>query len=124
MIVTPLAAPLLVLLGAVAGDAHRRWLQRRNPDWFVGLWAATVGLCWVQLLVVGLVGSGPWMVLPTLETGSLVLAGAYALAYPFWFWLGGQAVFLLLGRRPAEGGALWLYRIDDRTEDFESPWDS
>lgn len=40
------------------------------------------------------------------------------------FWLGGQLVFLSFGRRPDQGGVIWLYRIDDRTEEFDPPWET
>lgn len=67
-------------------------------------------------------GSAPWGLAPVVQAPSVVLAGSYALAYPFWVWLGGQAVFLASGRRPSEGGVLWLYRIEDSTEEFDPSW--
>jgi hypothetical protein len=124
MIVSPLDAPLAFVLGAVAGIAYRYRLRRRNPDWFVLLGAAATVLAWANLAVATVVGTRPWGVAPTVETGSVVLGLAYPLAVPLWFWLGGRAAFVLLGRRPAEGGLLWLYTIDDETESFDRSWDS
>jgi hypothetical protein len=123
-LVSPMDTPAMFILGVLGAFLYRRWLCRRNEDWFLFLGLATVGLFWLSLLV-GTLGDipvrGP---LPVVDSGSLALAVFYPLAYPFWFWLGGQFVFLLFGRRPEEGGVYWLYRIDDRTEEFDPSWES
>jgi hypothetical protein len=31
---------------------------------------------------------------------------------------------VFFGRRPDQGGVIWLYRIDDRTEEFDPPWET
>lgn len=124
MLVSPLDAPLTFVLGIIAGLAYRYRLRQRNPDWFVLLGTAVTVLAWANLALATGLGTRPWVVGPTVETGSIVLGLAYPLAYPLWFWLGGRAVFFLLGRRPAEGGLLWLYSIDDETESFERSWES
>lgn len=124
MLVSPLDAPALFVLGVIAGVAYSRWLRRRNEDWFVVLGVVATSIAWLDLAVATVAGATPWLVAPTVQTGSVVLVVVYALAYPIWFWLGGRAVFLLVGRRPEEGGVLWLYRIEDETESFEPSWES
>jgi hypothetical protein len=123
-LVSPLDAPLLLVLGILSGFVYRRWLSRRNEDWFVFLGATLVGLFWLSLVagaVAGVPVRGP---LPVVTPESLVLAVFFPLAYPFWFWLGGWVIFLLFGRRPDQGGVYWLYRIDDRTDEYEPSWES
>lgn len=122
--VSPLDAPSLVLLGVVAAAAYRQRLRPRNEDWFVLLGIAAVGAFWLNLLGTTLAGIQPWGIAPAVETDSLALAVFYPLAYPLWFRLGGRAVFLLFGRRPEEGGVLWVYRIEDDTEEFDPAWES
>lgn len=124
MLVSPLDAPALFVLGVIVGVAYTRWLRRLNEDWFVVLGVLATTMAWLNLAVATVAGTTPWLVAPTVQTGSVVLAGVYALAYPIWIWLGGRAVFLLVGRRPEESGLLWLYRIEDETEAFEPSWDS
>jgi hypothetical protein len=119
-----MAAPLLFGLGMIAAFVYQRWLARNNEDWFVVLGALAVGVFWLSVLLTGLSGSSAWSVGAALDTGSRVLAVCYALAYPFWFWVGGQLVFVFFGRRPDQGGVIWLYRIDDRTEEFDPPWET
>lgn len=123
-LVSPMDVPAVFLLGILAAFLYRRWLCRRNEDWFLFLGIATVGLFWLSLLVGALGGVPVRGPLPVVEAGSLALAVFYPLAYPFWFWVGAQLIFLLFGRRPEEGGIYWLYRIDDRTEEFEQSWES
>jgi len=124
VIVSPLDAPALIVLGALAAAAYRRWLSPRNEDWFAFLGIAAVGVFWLALLGATLAGVPPWGFAPAVETDSLVLAVFYPLAYPLWFRLGGRAVFLLFGRRPEEGGVLWVYRIEDDTGEFDPAWES
>jgi hypothetical protein len=117
-----MAAPLLFVFGVVTAFVYQRWLVRRNEDWFVVLGALSVGACWLSVLLTAISGSSVWSIGTAVETGSPVLAVCYALAYPFWFWLGGQLTFLFFGRRPDQGGVIWLYRIEDRTAEFDPPW--
>lgn len=123
-LVSPLDAPALLILGVLVALIHRRWLAKHNEDWFVVLGAITVSIFWLTLFVAIATGSKPLGIIPAVKTDSILLGVFYPLAYPFWFWLGGWAVFLLFGRRPEQGGIYWLYRINDRTEDFDSAWDS
>lgn len=122
--VSPVDAPVLIVLGMVSGVAYRRWLCRRNEDWFVFLGIAVVGLFWGSLVAGAIAGVPVRGPLPVVGTDSLVLAVFFPLAYPFWFWLGAWAIFLLFGRRPEQGGVYWLYRIEDRTEDYDPSWNS
>lgn len=123
-LVSPVDAPLLVGLGMVSGFAYRRWLCRRNEDWFVFLGLAVVGAFWASLVAGAITGLPVRGLLPVVGTDSLVLAVFFPLAYPFWFCLGGWAIFLLFGRRPEQGGVYWLYHIEDRTDEYEPSWDS
>lgn len=124
MLVSPFDAPAMFVLGVAVGLVYRRWLRRHNEDWFVILGAAATVIAWLDLVAASVVSVDPWLVAPTVDTGSVVLAVFYPLAYPVWFWLGGRFAFLLVGRRPEEGGVLWLYRIDDETESFDPSWES
>lgn len=119
---SPLDAPLLVFLGMVCAVAYRRWLYYRNEDWFIFLGIAAVGILWFSLISTVLADVQP-LTMPTVETGSLILAVFYALSYPFWFWIGGWIIFLFFGRRPEQGGVYWLYQIEDRTDEFEPSWE-
>lgn len=121
--IAPLSAPILVGLGIVCAVMYRVWLQRHNEDWFVVLGALTLGVAWIHLLATALLGGSALGVIPIRQSENAVLAVCYALSYPFWFWLGSRVVFLLVGRRPEEGGLLWLYRIEDTTEEFDSSWE-
>lgn len=108
----------------IAGIVYRRWLARRNEDWFVFLGIAVIGSFWISL-VVGIIVDAPVRgLLPIVETESDIVALFYPLAYPFWFWIGAWTIFLLFGRRPEQGGVYWLYRIDDRTEESDPSWES
>lgn len=123
-LVSPVDAPVLFGCGMIAAVIYRRWLASRNEDWFLFLGMLVVGAFWVSLFV-GAVGNLPVRgILPVVTTESLLLAVFFLLAYPFWFWIGAWALFLLFGRQPEQGGVYWLYRIEDRTEDFESSWES
>lgn len=119
-IVSPIHAPILIVCGTIAAFVHQRWLARYNEDWFQVIALGTVGLFWASLLARTLFGKGVWEIGLVSEVESSMLALFYALAYPFWFWLGGWVTFLLFGRRPDQGGLIWLYRIEDRTENFDS----
>ncbi|WP_436903488.1 hypothetical protein [Halovenus halobia] len=123
-LVSPVDAPVVFVCGMIAAVIYRRWLASRNEDWFLFLGILVVGVFWVSLLV-GTVGNLPVRgILPVVTTKSVLLAVFFPLAYPFWFWTGAWAIFLLFGRRPEQGGVYWLYRIEDRTEDYEPSWES
>lgn len=123
MTVSPFDPLVLVVLGVLSGYAHRRVLVRHNEDWHAVLFVATVGLFWLDLLAASVGGVDPRVVLPAVRTDSIALTVLYPLSYPFWYLAGSEFVFVLLGRRPDQGGVLWLYRVGDRTDDFESAWD-
>jgi hypothetical protein len=108
----------------VSSVLYRRWLYRRNEDWFVFLGIVSVGLFWLLLLVTTIINSSLLSWVSLVETESLLLAVFYPLAYPFWFCIGGWSIFFFFGRRPDQGGVYWLYRINDRTEEFDPSWDS
>lgn len=103
------------------GLAYTRWLRRRNEDWFLFGGVFAVALAWLSTIVVGFTGGPAQLVSFTAEVGRVV-AVFYPLAYPLWYWIGGELIFLLIGRGPAQGGALWLYRIEDTTSEFDPPW--
>lgn len=119
MIVRPFDPALALVVGMAVGVLVRFRLAARNEDWYPALLALALGVLWGTL---ALAGSGSLAVLPAVETTPAVAVG-YALAYPFWLRLGAHVVFLFVGRRPAEGGLLWIYVIDDYTADFEESWD-
>lgn len=121
MRVIPLVGPALVVAGAVVAVAYARFLRRHNEDWFLFGGALAVGLGWLAVVAVNLGTGWSWFLPYTVESHRLV--GMFTvLSYPFWFWLGAQGPFLLFGRGPSQGGVLWLYRIEDRTEEFDPPW--
>lgn len=124
VIVSPLDVPVVFALGVLVGLAYRWRLRRHNEDWFVVLGALVIVAFWTDILLAVAFGFQPWGVAPMVRVESPVLAVCYPLAYPLWFWLGGQTAFLFFGRRPEEGGALWVYRIEDNTDDFDPSWDS
>ena len=115
---TPLVA---VLLGGFSAWLHKRYLRRCNPDSYVFLaWLVTL-LLWCEVLVVNVVGR--WFgVLPFFSLG-LVPGLFYVGSYPLWFRLGSGLVFKLVGRSRDEGGLIYVLRLRDRTEDFESAWE-
>lgn len=119
--VSPFHPPVIFLSGMIAALLYKRWLFQRNPDWYLLLGVSVVGVAWLQVLLQTV--TVPW-ILPYTLVDSTVLVLFYALSYPFWFWTGGWLLFVLFGKRPEEGGILWLYRIDDRTADYSPPWDS
>jgi len=51
-----------------------------------------------------------------------ILAVPYVLSYPLWFRAAGEISFLLFGRRPDQGGLLWVFRLADRTDSIEPSW--
>lgn len=121
--VSPMDTPILFVLGMIAAVVYRRWLARRNEDWFIFLGIIIVGTFLLSLLI-GVIADVPIRgILPVIETESVLIAIFYPLAYPFWFWIGGWTIFLFFGRRPDQGGVYWLYRINDRTEKFDPSWD-
>ncbi|MDZ7730758.1 MAG: hypothetical protein U5K37_07315 [Natrialbaceae archaeon] len=94
----------------------------RNPDWYVFLGSAVVVLFWLQAIATVMLSIQPWAGAPAADVP--IAVGVFAvLAYPFWVRLGAGAVFLAIGRSPSEGGLLWAFRLRDRTEPFEAPWE-
>lgn len=53
----------------------------------------------------------------------LELGVLFVLSYPFWFRAGGELAFVLFGRKPDQGGILWVFQLGDDTEGFERHWD-
>lgn len=119
MIVRPFDPVLLALAGVMIAVLVRWHLAALNEDWYPVLLSTVLGLFWGTLL---LAGYGVASALPSSDVSPLV-AVCYALSYPFWLRLGAHAVFLFVGRRPEEGGLLWIYVIDDYTESFDSSWE-
>lgn len=120
MIVQPLGALLALLAGLVFAVFYKWALAPRNPDlWYLGYLLVVV--LWLYLLGVQFAGVDPW---PgrVLAVDSTVLAVTYALSYALWYRFGTKITFLLLGRRPEEGGSLWIYLVRDYTDEFEPAW--
>lgn len=120
MILGPVDPPVLVLAGIAVGLLHRFRLSKGNADRYVVLSAVVVGAFWLHLLAGELVDLS---VLPVRAGVGVLVGTCYALSYPFWYWLGTRIVFVLIGRRPEQGGLLWIYVIDDYTDDFEEQWE-
>lgn len=114
---------LLIGLGMLGAYIYQRWLYRNNEDWYVFLGVLSITVFWFSLLLSPILETTQITLASGRQSGSLMVSLFYALAYPFWFWVGGRFVFMLFGTRPEEGGVIWLYRIEDRTESFESAWE-
>lgn len=123
MTVSPFSLPILLLTGIGCAILYQQWLVTRNEDWFIALGTLAIGVAWLHLLIAVVTGQPPLHLVPIHHPETSVQSVFYALSYPFWFRIGAQIVFLLVGRRPEEGGILWLYRIEDTTEDFDASWE-
>lgn len=123
MIVSPVDVPVAVALGVVVGYLYGRVLYAHNEDWFVFSYAL-VAVLWLHLGAVWVAGIPPWGLASAVTTDSRLLAVVYPLSYPLWYRAGAEAAFLAFGRRPQQGGSLWLYRVEDDTEEFDPAWDS
>ncbi|MDY6780105.1 MAG: hypothetical protein SV760_06105 [Halobacteria archaeon] len=117
MIVSAFGVPAMILLGGASAFAYKKVLRRRNEDWFVFLYEIFVVAFWIHAV---LAATGA-LTFATVEASAAV-GVFYVLSYPLWFKWGGEFVFILVGRAPDQGGALWVLRIKDTTEKFQRAW--
>lgn len=121
MILHPLDAPIAIALGAAIAVVYKYRLSH-NPDLFV-LAHLLVVILWANLLIGWILTGTPLVAAWTVQTESTLLAVMYPLSYPLWFHYSAKLCFMLIGRRPDQGGLVWLYTVRDRTQPFEPPWD-
>jgi len=124
MLVSFADIPLVVCFGILSAISYRRVLFRRNASWYLFLTGLVVIVFWLDLVAANHLGVSYWDVgIPTTE---LPLFGGVlvALSYPLWFRAAGELTFVLLGRRPDQGGLLWVFRLSDRTNPIDPAWNA
>lgn len=121
MQVSVVDVPLLALIGVFSAYVYKHWLHDRNKDWFVFLTVSVVGLFWVDVVAANILQAKPWLVAPA-ATVPAAVGVFYVLSYPLWFKWSARMLFLLIGSNPREGGLLWVFTVEDRTENFEPAW--
>lgn len=121
MLVSPLDVPVVLAVAVVVAFAYSHWLEPHNPDWYAVQKWLTIGVLWVQALLVALAVVDPWLVGQAADVHPIV-GVVYVLSYPLWFGWAARRVFVLFGRCPEQGGVLWPLTIRDRTAQFERSW--
>lgn len=114
--------PAMALAGAGSAVCVQRSLHARSADWYPVLTALAAGFGWLSLAAAN-VPAVPYggIGIPAVAVPPAI-AVPYGFAYPLWFRAAGEAVFLLIGRRPDQGGLVWVFRLDDRTASITPAW--
>lgn len=116
--------PILVAaLGGLVAFAYGRWLEPRNPDWYVVLNVVVVLAFWLHGAMVALGGVAPWGGAAPAADVPWLLAAVHVLSAMLWFKWGAERIFVLFGRSPRQGGVTWVLRLKDTTEPFEPDWE-
>ena len=115
--------PILVILGFVFALIQKR-IADEHPDFIFHAGFFTVAFFWIAALFSAF-GMDPWF---GIIGGKLAkpINGWFAfflvMSYPMWFIWGEHRAFELFGRTPRQGGFLWLFSIEDKTEPFKPAW--
>lgn len=123
MQVSILDVPLMIVGGALGAYFYQGWLRGRNKDWYFFIGSILVGIFWFNVLMSYLGFMDPWYFAPLTVDINRWIWLFYVLSYPLWFMWGGNRMFLLVGRSPSQGGLIWLFTTEDRTEPFEPAWE-
>lgn len=113
--------PVLFALGMILARMHAKWFAVKHPDFFVHSGFIIIFVFWLNAIACA-VGFQPWFGVESTHKIPGWIALFYVLSYPLWFKFGAERMFALFGRKPTQGGFMWLLTIKDRTKPFESPW--
>jgi len=122
MLVGVLDVPAVTALGVLSAYSFQRRLRRASDSWYALLTALCVGLAWLGVIVANATAVPYGVVGLPVASVPPAVGLAYVLAYPLWFRVGGEAAFLLFGRRADQGGLVWMFRLADRTEPIAPSW--
>jgi hypothetical protein len=124
MFVSVVDVPVLVTLGVLSAVLFRNWLCRRSENWYLFLTLLSVGLVWTVVALANLTPTAYWALGAPVTRLPDGIGWVYVLSYPLWYRAAAEATFVLVGRRPVEGGLLWIFRLADRTEPLRPSWRS
>jgi len=113
--------PMVVVVGFLSGALYARYLRKRNADLYTIASAAVPLTIWVTIAAVNMTGLSPLLVRSTIEL-PITVAVPYVLSYPLWFRVGGELALVLLGRQPDQGGILWVFRLENGTDEIDPSW--
>lgn len=122
MLVAAVDVPVIVALGALSALAYRRTLRERSANWYAVLTGLFVTVAWLNVAAANLLSTPYWLVGTATASLQPALGIPFVLSYPLWFRAAGEATFVLVGRRSDQGGLLWVFRLSDRTDTIEAPW--
>lgn len=123
MIVGFFDVPLVILAGVLSAITYRRWLRSRSENWYLCLTVTVTGLAWLHTVSGNQGILGYWNLVGGAVSLPPLIGGIYVLAYPLWFRAAGEMTFMILGRRPDQGGILWVFRLADRTDPVKPAWE-
>lgn len=123
MLVGVIDVPVLVVLGALSALLYRETLRSRWASWYAILTGLSVVIVWLNVALGNLWPTGLWPIETAVVSLPSIVGVPHVLSYPLWFRAAGESTFVLFGRRPDQGGLLWVFRLEDRTDVIRTPWD-
>ncbi len=119
--VSTLHVPVVAVLGLFSGVLYARHLRRRNPEFYAIASIIVPMTIWVGVTIVNITGVTP-LFDQTAVGLPLTIAVPYLLSYPLWFRASGEVAFICFGRYPDQGGLLWVFRLEDNTQEIDPTW--
>ncbi len=121
--VSTLHVPAIIVVGILSGVVYARRLRTRTPDFYVIASIFVPVTVWIGVLLLNTTGLTPLFDRSAVDL-PLAIAVPYLLSYPLWFRASGELTFICVGRSPDQGGLLWVFRLEDDTEDIDPSWNA
>lgn len=121
--VSTLHVPAIIVVGILSGVVYARCLRTRTPDFYVIASIFVPVTVWIGVLLLNTTGLTPLFDHSAVDL-PLTIAVPYLLSYPLWFRASGELAFICVGRSPDQGGLLWVFRLEDDTEDIDPSWNA
>lgn len=124
MLASPYDAAAAVVLGVAAAALAKRRAPPAGQHAYLAVTALATLLLWAKAVAANLGGVDHWLLHAGAAEVPLAVWLAYTLSYPLWVRAAGELAFVLVGRRPDQGGLAWVFRLADRTDPIEPAWDA